>query len=109
MDTCIFCKIAKGEVTAEKVYEDEQFVAFLDIHPVAQGHTLLVPKEHHRWFYELPETLYDALFRTAKKLVPSLKEQYTADYVKLGIVGADVPHVHVHLIPKRLSDKDTHP
>ncbi len=109
MDSCIFCKIVSGEVSTKKVYEDDLFVAFLDIHPVAPGHTLLIPKAHYRWFYELPDDLYDELFRTVKKLTPGIRDHYGADYVRLGIVGADVSHVHVHLIPRKLSDAETHP
>ena len=107
MESCIFCKVVAGEIPAQKVYEDEQFVGFLDIHPVAEGHTLLIPKDHYQWFYELPDMLYDDLFRTVKKIVPMLKEKYRADYVKLGIVGVDVPHTHVHLIPRKIADNDT--
>lgn len=106
MDDCIFCKIASGAVPAEKTYEDDEFVAFLDINPVAPGHTLLIPKAHYRWFYDLPDPLYTALFATAKKLVPRIKEIHASDYVRLGVVGTDVPHVHVHLIPKKLQDTD---
>lgn len=106
MKDCIFCKIVSGEIPTEKTYQDERFIAFLDIHPVAPGHTLIIPKAHHQWFYELPDDLYAELFATVKKLSPVLKEKNSADYVKLGIVGTDVPHVHVHLIPRKFKDKD---
>lgn len=99
MDTCVFCKIIAGAIPADKTYEDDQVVAFLDIHPKAPGHTLLVPREHHQWFYELPDPLYKHVFQVAKKLAPQLKEQYQAKLVKLSIVGDEVPHVHIHLIP----------
>lgn len=106
MNDCIFCKIVRGEIPADKTYEDDRFVAFLDIHPVSPGHTLLIPKEHHQWFYELPDDLYGELFALAKRLSSKLKEQQGADYIKLGIVGVDVPHVHIHLIPRKFKDKD---
>lgn len=105
MNDCIFCKIVAGEIPAEKTYEDDRFLAFLDINPVAPNHTLLIPKEHHQWFYEIPETLYIALFQTVKKLAQEMKEKYAVDYVRLGIVGTDVPHVHVHLIPLKIAEK----
>ena len=108
MDDCIFCKIASGEIPTEKTYEDVQFVAFLDIKPVTPGHTLLIPRAHYEWFYELPDSLYDDLFRTTKKLALQLKEKTGSDYVKLGIVGTDVRHSHIHLIPRKFSDKDAH-
>jgi histidine triad (HIT) family protein len=103
MENCIFCKIVSGEIPADKTYEDENVIAFLDIHPKAPGHTLLIPKEHHRWFYELPDQVADDLFRSAKKVALQLKDKYQADFVRLGIVGTDVPHVHVHLIPQTFS------
>jgi histidine triad (HIT) family protein len=102
MENCIFCKIAAGEIPADKVYEDDKVVAFLDIHPKAPGHTLLIPKEHHRWFIDLPDNLSDDLFRSAKQVAKNLKDKYDADFVRLGIVGTDVPHVHIHLIPQKI-------
>lgn len=104
MDTCIFCSIAQGNIPSQKVYEDDRSLAFLDIHPKAPGHTLLIPKEHYQWFDELPDDLSDHLFRVAKQLAREFKQQTTTDYVHLSIVGKDVPHVHIHLIPRKLSE-----
>lgn len=100
---CIFCKIVSKEIPSEIVYEDEKAIAFLDIRPIAPGHTLLIPKEHYHWFLDTPDTLSDHLFRTAKNLGKKLKAEYDADYVRLGIVGTDVPHWHIHLIPLKLT------
>ncbi len=105
MENCIFCKIAQGEIPAEKIYEDDKAVAFLDIHPKGPKHTLVIPREHHQWFFELPDDLSDHLFRVAKKLAQQLKQETGTDVVKLSIVGTDVPHVHIHLIPFYLKDK----
>lgn len=105
MENCIFCKIAAGEVSADRVYEDDAVVAFLDISPKAPGHTLLVPKTHYQWFQDLPDDMYTNLFLAAKKIAQDIKVQNNADYVRLGIVGTDVPHVHIHLVPQKLSDK----
>lgn len=99
MNDCIFCKIVAGEIPSEKVYEDADTLAFLDTHPKAPGHTLVVPKEHYQWFYELPDPLYTHFFALAKKIAPELKEKYGAKLVKLSIVGDEVPHAHAHLIP----------
>lgn len=99
MDNCIFCKIAAGEIAAQKSYEDDKVVAFLDIHPKGPGHTLLIPKAHTRWFYEMPDELSDHLFRVAKKLARELKDEHGALLVRLSIVGDEVPHTHIHLIP----------
>jgi histidine triad (HIT) family protein len=104
MEDCIFCKIAKGEIPAEKIYEDEYAVAFLDIHPKAPGHTLLIPKAHYQWFQDLPDAISDPLFRAAKTIAQDIKIKNNADYVRLGIVGTDVPHVHIHLVPQKITD-----
>ena len=102
MPDCIFCKIARGEVPVEKMFENDSFIAFPDIHPKAPGHTLLIPKAHYPWFQDLPDDLYGELFRTAKILAKKLKEDQKADYIHLSIVGKDVPHAHIHLIPQKL-------
>lgn len=105
MDNCIFCKIASGAVPSERVaHENGRIVSFPDIHPVRPGHTLVVPNDHYQWFWELPDDLANDLFKVARRLAPELKEKYDADYVQLSIVGKDVPHVHVHLIPRKLDD-----
>ncbi len=101
MEECIFCKIVAGTIPAEKTYEDEKSVAFLDIHPKAPGHTLLIPKEHYTWFEELPDDISDHLFRVAKQLAKTMKQDPAIGYVQLSIVGKDVPHAHIHLIPQK--------
>jgi histidine triad (HIT) family protein len=106
MENCIFCKIAAGEIPSTKVYEDDKVFAFLDIHPKAPGHTLLIPKTHYMWFEELPDELSNYLFTKAKELTREMKKKESVDYVHLSIVGKDVPHVHVHLIPRKLKDTD---
>lgn len=102
---CIFCKIAAHTIPSTVVYEDDAVFAFADIHPVAPGHTLLIPKEHYEWFYEVPEHISNTWFETAKQLAQKLKSENGADYVRLSIVGKDVPHAHMHLIPQKLSGK----
>ncbi len=106
---CIFCKIAVHEIPKNPediVIEDADFMAFPDIHPAAPGHTILIPKEHYRWFEEIPDDLYAKMFLAAKKITKDLKQKLDVDYVHLSIVGKDVPHVHIHLIPQKLSDKN---
>jgi histidine triad (HIT) family protein len=105
MESCIFCKIIAGAVPAEKVHhEDDTIVSFPDVHPVRPGHTLVVPTAHYQWFWDLPDDIANDLFKTARKLAPELKEKTGADYVQLSIVGKDVPHVHMHLIPRKFND-----
>ncbi len=99
---CIFCKIIKGEVPSEKTHhEDGEIFSLLDLHPAAPGHTLIIPSPHYQWFYELPDNLSDKLFRVAKNISKELKEKYSADYIELKIIGVDVPHTHIHLIPRK--------
>ena len=103
MENCIFCKIVRGELSATKKFESERFLAFLTIDPKGPEHTLLIPKEHYQWFIDMPDELSDELFRIAKRLAKQLKEETRSDYVRLGIVGKDVPHAHVHLVPQSLN------
>ncbi len=102
MENCIFCKIAAGDVPSEKVHhEGAEIVSFPNIKPVRPGHTLITPVEHYQWFWELPDELADKLFKVARTLAKELKEKTGADYIHLSIVGRDVPHVHIHLIPEK--------
>jgi len=105
MNDCIFCKIAAGEISSDKVYEDEDVIAFLDIHPKVPGHTLLIPKKHYTWFEELPDELSDKVFRAAKHIAQDMKKKPGVGYVQLSIVGKDVPHAHVHLLPHQGLEK----
>jgi histidine triad (HIT) family protein len=102
MDDCIFCKIVKGEIPSTKTLDTKRFVGFLTIEPKGPKHTLIIPKAHYRWFYDLPEDLHAELFSIAKEHAISLKKETGTDYVKLLLDGRDVPHVHLHLIPSNL-------
>jgi histidine triad (HIT) family protein len=106
MNDCIFCKIAAGEVPSRKVHhEDNTIVSFLDINQDVPGHTLVIPMEHHTWFYELPDEVANKLFRAARHIAKDLKEQTKADFIELSIIGVDVPHVHIHLFPRFFKNK----
>ncbi len=98
---CIFCKIISGEVPTHPTYENEFVFAFRDIKPVAPGHTLVIPKEHYQWFYEVPAETANEWFGAAQMLAVKLKDDMGADYVEFKIVGIDVPHAHIHLIPRK--------
>lgn len=100
MDNCIFCKISKGEIPSSKVYEDEKFFAFLDINPESEGHTLLIPKTHHVWMQDTPDELIGEIFVVAKKLMKELIEQKKCEFVKVKVIGKDVSHFHIHLVPE---------
>lgn len=102
MNDCVFCKIVRNELPADLTFENEYVVAFPDIHPVATGHTLLISREHYTWFYEVPEDIANELFKAAQELAVKLKSEYSADFIELKIVGIDVPHTHIHLIPRKI-------
>ena len=101
---CIFCKIANKEIPSSIVYENTKFLAFLDINPVVKGHILLIPKEHHAWMHEVPDELLAESFITAKKLMNQMRKGLGCDYVQIFVVGKDVPHFHIHLMPRWLDD-----
>lgn len=100
MDNCIFCKISKREIPCTKVYEDEKFFAFLDINPESEGHTLLVPKEHYVWMQDTPDALVGEIFVVAKNLMQKLIDEKKCEFVRVKVIGKDVPHFHIHLVPE---------
>jgi len=104
MNDCVFCKIIREEIPSAKIYEDADVLAFLDIKPVNPGHTLLIPKAHFEKMTGTPDKVVGDLFITAKKLMGALKNVTAADYVALSVIGIDVPHFHIHLIPRYFND-----
>ena len=99
MNECIFCKITAKEIPADIVYEDEDFLGFLDINPVQKGHILLVPKQHYHWIQDLPDDLTQKSSLLTKRAIKNLIASIGCDYVHVIIEGVEVPHVHIHLIP----------
>lgn len=99
MADTIFTKIIKGDIPSYKVYEDSKTYAFLDIHPVQPGHTLVVPKSQIEFIWDLEQADYEAVMNTSKKVALRLKEVLKVPYVGVQVIGVDVPHAHVHLIP----------
>jgi histidine triad (HIT) family protein len=104
MENCIFCKIVKKEIPCDKVYEDESFLAFLDINPVADGHMMIIPKKHVVWMQDADDETIGEIFKLTKKLMLAVKNGLSCDYVQVSVVGKDVPHFHVHLIPRFFND-----
>lgn len=94
---CIFCKIVKGEIPSTKVYEDDNFLAFLDIRPVSPGHTLVIPKKHYRWVWDVPDA--GAYFETARKIALALQKAFGKDAVLSKIIGDEVHHAHIWVYP----------
>lgn len=99
MSDTIFSKIIRGEIPCQKIYEDEKTLAFLDIYPVQPGHVLVIPKAEVEFVWDLSDELYQAVMATSKKVALHMREVLPQTYVHMRIVGTDVPHAHVHLIP----------
>jgi pantetheine-phosphate adenylyltransferase len=99
---CAFCKIVKGKVKALKIFENKKFLAFLDKKPRNLGHTLLIPKKHYRWIWDVPEI--EDYFKAAKKIVKALRRAFNTDWVISLVLGDEVKHAHLHLIPRFKGD-----
>ena len=95
----IFTKIINGEIPSYKIAEDEHYFAFLDINPNAEGHTLCVPKKEVDKIFDLDEETYLGLMKFSRKVALAIQKAIPCDRVGIAVVGLEVPHVHVHLIP----------
>lgn len=95
----IFTRIVNGEIPAHKIAETEDFLAFLDVFPCAAGHTLVIPKKEIDYLFDLDDTLYSGLMNFAKSLEPALRKAIPCKRIGVAVVGLEVPHAHVHLIP----------
>ncbi len=95
----IFSKIVNGEIPAYKVAEDENYFAFLDIFPVAKGHTLVIPKKEVDYLFDLDDETYSGLQMFAKKVATGLKKAIPCEKVGVLVLGLEIPHAHLHLIP----------
>ena len=96
----VFTKIINREIPATIVYEDKESLAFMDILPVTKGHTLLISKEPYAWMQDVPDDVLGRMFAKAKKLMIAMKQGLGCDYIQVGIAGDEVPHFHIHLIPR---------
>ncbi|MES2953333.1 MAG: HIT family protein [Patescibacteria group bacterium] len=97
MTDCIFCKIVRKEIPALVVYEDNLFLAFLDIHPRGTGHTQIIPKQHYRWVWDVPEI--GPYFEVVRKIALAQKEAFGAELIRSQVFGEDVAHAHVWVWP----------
>ncbi|QIE59528.1 HIT domain-containing protein [Rasiella rasia] len=95
----IFTKIIEGEIPCHKIAEDHKFIAFLDINPNAKGHTLCVPKEEVNKLFDLGEQDYLQLMQFSRQVAKALEKTVSCDRIGVSVIGLEVPHVHVHLIP----------
>lgn len=95
----IFSKIIAGEIPCHKIYEDDRVLAFLDINPNNEGHTLVIPKEPVEFLWDMDDEEYNYLLKITKKLALHLRRTLLTQYVGMQVVGEAVPHAHIHLIP----------
>lgn len=95
----IFSKIISGEIPAYKIAETEDFIAFLDVFPCAPGHTLVVPKKEIDYLFDMDDELYAGLMAFAKSIEPAIRKAVPCKRVGVAVIGLEVPHAHVHLIP----------
>ena len=104
-ENCIFCKIVAGEIPAYKIYEDENFLAFLDINPRSPGHTQVIPKNHHRWVWDAPDV--GEYFEIVRKIALAQQKAFNTEQIHSKIDGTDVYHAHIWVFPdsKTLGDK----
>lgn len=106
---CIFCKIIKGEIPSCKVYENDRFLAFLDIRPITQGHTLVIPKDHVRNALDSSDDLNAEMYKLATRIAKSIKKALNADGINLmqnnePSSGQEVFHSHIHIVPRHEND-----
>lgn len=109
-ENCIFCKLASGQIPSATLYEDEEFRVILDLSPASKGHALIIPKEHYRNLYDLPEEIAAKAFILAKKMILKLTDILECDGYNVvqnneEVAGQSVFHFHMHLIPRYKGDK----
>lgn len=95
----IFSKIIQGEIPSYKIAEDERFYAFLDINPLAEGHTLVVPKREVDYLFDLEDDELAAMMVFAKKVAAHIRVAMPCERIGVAVIGLDVPHAHIHLVP----------
>lgn len=94
---CVFCKVVAKEIPHNMVYEDTDFMAILTIAPQTPGHTLIIPKEHHRWVWDTPKL--GAYFEVAAKIAKAQRKAYGVEMIRCVIFGEEVPHAHISVFP----------
>jgi histidine triad (HIT) family protein len=95
----IFARIASGEINSYKIAEDDNFFAFLDINPLVKGHTLVIPKKEIDYIFDIDDDLYAAYHMFAKRIAKALKKAVPCKRIGIAVIGLEVPHAHIHLVP----------
>jgi histidine triad (HIT) family protein len=101
MNDCVFCKIIAGEIPSYKIYEDTNFLAFLDINPKGVGHVQVIPKKHYRWVWEIPEA--GEYFEIVKKIAIAQQKAFDTKLIRSQIYGEEIPHAHIWVWPENTS------
>lgn len=99
MEETIFTKIVKGEIPCYKIAENDKFFAFLDISPIAKGHTLVITKMQNDYIFDLPDDMLGEMMIFAKKVAAGIKKAIPCNRIGVAVIGIDVPHNHIHLVP----------
>ncbi len=95
----IFSKIVQGEIPCYKIAEDDQFLAFLDVMPLVEGHTLVIPKQEIDYIFDLDPEVLAGLMKFAQRIAPAIKKAIPCKRIGVAVIGLEVPHAHVHLVP----------
>jgi histidine triad (HIT) family protein len=96
---CLFCRIGRGEIACHAVHEDDEVLAFLDIHPIRTGHTLVIPRRHYPWFEETPPSVAGRITMVAQRLAREMKQLYGVERVAMLYTGIHIAHAHAHVVP----------
>ncbi len=110
MDECIFCKIVKGEIPSTKLYEDDDVLAFLDINPANEGHSLIIPKKHHEKLNDIPVETLKKMIEVVQKVSKAIEKEMKPQGYNLLMSNGEcaeqvIPHAHIHIIPRYNTDK----
>ncbi len=100
----IFSKIIAGEIPSYKIAEDDKFYAFLDINPLKEGHTLIVPRQEIDYFFDMPDDFLESILLFAKPIAKAIEQSFECNRCGISVIGLEVPHAHMHLIPINSAD-----
>lgn len=98
-NNCIFCQIANKKAFCYLIFEDQDFLAFLDINPRVESHTLVIPKKHYRWVYDVPN--FQEYWRVVLKITQAMKKVFSPYFITYVTHGLEVPHAHIHILPRQ--------
>lgn len=101
---CIFCKIIAGELPCYKIYEDKEIIVILDVNPYSIGHTLVIPKEHSDWLWNIDSEEYTFLMEKTKHFAKALQKVFKTEWVEMVVAGIGIQHTHIHLQPRQKDD-----